>query len=241
MAEMHIKEQLIAFMSLVNEEVSSFVNDLSEAEKSETGSREKWAAKDVFSHLVFWGNHFNNQLTDARRGEKAPTAGDYTDEINDGVLYRHLEQPFSEALSAYAESFQQSKHIVADTTPDDLSSKGLYDYLNGRSILDMALGTFGWHVVFHISDHYLRKGQLEKAIALQEKYTEELRSFPDWEANAIYNLACFYAQIGEVKKVIANLKPAFLKRPDLIEWAKNDPDLDPLREDPAFIALFAKS
>jgi hypothetical protein len=61
------------------------------------------------------------------------------------------------------------------------------------------------------------------------------------EANAIYNLACFFALIGEKEKALNNLKTAFIARPDLIEWSKNDNDLDALREDSDFKALFSAS
>ena len=76
---------------------------------------------------------------------------------------------------------------------------------------------------------------------VQEKYTKKLRGFPTWEANAIYNLACFFTLIGEKENAIINLETAFIARPDLIEWSKNDNDLDALREDTDFKALFPAS
>ena len=68
-----------------------------------------------------------------------------------------------------------------------------------------------------------------------------LRDFPTWKTNAIYNLAFFFAQIGSKEKSINNLKTAFIIRPDLIEWAKNENDLDALRNGLDFKALFPAS
>ena len=198
----------------------------------------KWSAKDILSHLVFWGNHFNSQAEKAKSGEKVPLAGDYFDQVNDGVLIEHMEQPFSEALIELEGSFQKSTEILKSFSADDLNDKEKFEYLNGRTLIYRALGTLGWHITHHISDFYVKNGQVEKAIDLQEKYTKRLRDFPTWEASSIYNLACFFTLIGEKEKAIINLKTAFAARPDLIEWSKNDNDLDALREDTDFKALF---
>ena len=199
----------------------------------------KWSAKDILSHLVFWGSHFNSQAEKARNGEKVPQAGDYFDQVNDGVLIEHMEQPFSEALIELERSFQESTAILKSFSADELNDKEKFEYLNDRTLIDNALGTLGWHVSHHISDFYVKNGQIEKAIDLQEKYTKRLRGFPSWEANAIYNLACFFVLIGEKEKALINLESAFIIRPDLIEWSKNDNDLDAFREDTDFKALLS--
>ena len=65
-----------------------------------------------------------------------------------------------------------------------------------------------------------------------------LSAFPTWKANSIYNLACFYALNGMGKEAIEKLKVAFKERPELLEWSKQDSDMDPLREMPEYQALF---
>lgn len=236
-----LKDALMDFLKLIKNEIADFEQGLTEKQKEEKGSLEKWSAKDTLSHLVFWGNHFNSQAEKAKSGEKVPLAGDYLDQVNDGVLIEHMEQPFSEALIELKKSFQKSTEIIRSFSADELNDKENFEYLNGHTLIFCALGTFGWHITHHISDFYVKNEQIEKAIKFQEKYTMKLRDFPAWEANAIYNLACFFAQIGNKEKAINNLKTAFIIRPDLIEWAKNDTDLDPLRKDLDFKALFPAS
>jgi len=236
-----LKDALIEFLKLIVNEITAFEKGLTETQTKEKGSLKKWSAKDILSHLVFWGNHFNSQSEKAKNGEKVPLAGDYFDQVNDGVLIEHMEQSFSEALNELESSFQKSTEILKSFSADELNAKEKFEYLNGRTLIDSALGTLGWHVVHHISDFYVKNGQIEKAIALQEKYTKKLSGFPTWEANAIYNLACFFTMIGEKEKAINNLETAFIARPDLIEWSKNDNDLDALREDADFKALFPVS
>ena len=236
-----LKDAFFDFFELIKNEITAFEKGLTEEQKKGRGSLKKWSAKDILSHLVFWGNHFNSQAEKARNGEKVPQAGDYFDQVNDGVLIEHMDQPFSEALIELERSLQESTAIIKSFSADDLNDKEKFVYLNGRTLIDNALGTLGWHVSHHISDFYVKNGQIEKAIDLQEKYTKRLRGFPTWEANAIYNLACFFVLIGEKEKVIINLESAFLAQPDLIEWSKNDNDLDALREDADFKALFPAS
>jgi len=232
------KRELMELLAMVEGACGNFINYLTSEQKEEIGSLEKWSAKDVFSHLVFWGDHFNSQITHAKKNEKVPLAGDYVDQVNDGVLFKHLHQPFNEAKEAFERSFKASVELLNGYSAGELNDKDIYEYLNGRTILERALGTFCWHIGYHLSDFYLKDGQKGKAAALQETLTEKLRVFPSWKANAIYNLACFYAQTDEKGKAITHLKNAFITRPDFIEWAKQDSDLDPLRKEPDFIALF---
>jgi len=236
-----LKDALLDFLELIKNEIAAFERGLTEKQKGEKGSLRKWSAKDMLSHLVFWGNHFNSQIEKVKKGEEVPQAGDYLDQVNDGVLIEHMDQPFSEALIEFNRSFQESTAILKSFSADELNDKEKYEYLSSRSLLDSALGTLGWHIAHHISDFYVKNGQIEKAIALQEKYTKMVRYFPTWEANGIYNLACFFALIGEKEKAINNLRTSFITRPDLIELSKKDSDLDTLREDSNFKALFPTS
>ena len=57
---------------------------------------------------------------------------------------------------------------------------------------------------------------------------------------AIYNLGCFYARNGEADRAIAAVGEALPLIPSLVEWSKQDTDLDSLRDLPAFQALYEK-
>jgi hypothetical protein len=93
-----LKDDLMGFLDLIKNEMAVFEKGLTKKQKEKRGSLKKWSAKDILSHLVFWGNHFNSQAIKAKSDEKVPQAGDYYDQVNAGVLIEHMEQPFSEAL-----------------------------------------------------------------------------------------------------------------------------------------------
>ena len=54
-----------------------------------------------------------------------------------------------------------------------------------------------------------------------------------------YNLACVYALSGLKDKALPALKEAFALNPGLLEWSKQDSDLNSLRQEPEFLALFS--
>ena len=56
-------------------------------------------------------------------------------------------------------------------------------------------------------------------------------------ATPLYNLACCEALAGRKEDAIGHLRVAFERRPSLRDLAKEDTDLDPLRDDPRFREL----
>jgi tetratricopeptide (TPR) repeat protein len=55
----------------------------------------------------------------------------------------------------------------------------------------------------------------------------------DW-ADPYYNLACLYGRQGNIPKSLWNLKVALWMNKELKGWAKNDPDLEPVRSRPEY-------
>ena len=227
---MDIKTEMFTFLESIRAELSDLEGSLTPDEKARKGSLQSWSAKDMLAHLAFWNHNFNSQLEQGFAGQPIPKSGDYLDQVNDGVLYEHLEQPFDEALAEERAAYEHFRQIVAEVSPQDLQDAQKFEFLEGRSPLDRALGTYGYHTAAHISDYYIKHGQVERARALQESITKSLLGFPGWEANAAYNLGCFYALNGYKQEAIAKVKEAFEIKPDLVEWAKQDSDLEPLRD-----------
>jgi tetratricopeptide (TPR) repeat protein len=227
---MNLTTEMFELLESIREELDHLVQSLTPEEKARRGSLQGWSAKDMLVHLAFWNRHFNNQLEQGFAGQPIPKSGDYLDQINDGVLYEHLEQPFDEALAEEGAAFEHFRQIVAEVSPEDMQDAQKFEFLEGRSLLDRALGTYGYHTAAHISDYYIKHSQVERARALQESITKSLLGFPGWEANAAYNLGCFYSLNGYKEEAIAKVKEAFAIKPDLVDWAKQDSDLDALHD-----------
>jgi len=237
MENAQIKKEMLELFKSLRSELAGIVDNLNESQKQECGSLQKWGAKDMLVHLAFWGDHFNRQLEAVRAGQPVPEAGDYYEILNDGILLRNKDKSFEVARWEEEAVFDKSITLLETENPDDLVDPKKYAYMNGKTLLDRALGTECYHVAAHISDFYLKEGGYEKAARLQETYTSKLLDFPTWKANAYYNLACFYSLNGKKDMAISNLELAFKERPDLKDWSKKDRDIDPLREEKGYQAL----
>ena len=89
----------------------------------------------------------------------------------------------------------------------------------------------GWEVWAEFHPAY-EAGDYEQVI---ERARETLEA--SGYATPLYNLACCEALAGRKEDAIGHLRVAFERRPSLRALAKEDTDLDPLRDDPAFREL----
>lgn len=143
-----------------------------------------------------------------------------------------------EALKENEVIHEELLKIYDTFSAENLCDAKKYAWLEGRPMSDRVLGNLVWHPQSHIADFYVKRGNLDKAFTMQEALTEKLKEFPLWGATAFYNAACFYALNNIPAKAIPYLKTAFAQQPDLMEWARQDSDLDPLRELADFQELF---
>ena len=125
----------------------------------------------------------------------------------------------------------QFRQIVAEVSPEDMQDPQKYEFLEAVHYWTAPWVTYGYHTAAHISDYYIKHGQIERARALQENITpNRCLHFPGWEANAVYNLGCFYSaerfEDGSHREIEGKLSRS---SPTLWTGAKQDSDIDPLR------------
>jgi tetratricopeptide (TPR) repeat protein len=89
----------------------------------------------------------------------------------------------------------------------------------------------GWEVWAEFHPQY-EAGEYDAVIA-RARETLEASGY----ALPLYNLACCEALAGRKEDAIGHLQVAFERRPSLRDLAKEDSDLVPLRDDPAFREL----
>jgi mannose-6-phosphate isomerase-like protein (cupin superfamily) len=89
----------------------------------------------------------------------------------------------------------------------------------------------GWEVWAEFHTAY-EAGEYEAVIARAREALEA-----SGYASPLYNLACCEALAGHKDDAIGHLQLAFERRPSLRDLAREDTDLDPLRDEPAFREL----
>jgi tetratricopeptide (TPR) repeat protein len=81
-----------------------------------------------------------------------------------------------------------------------------------------------------------REGRYDEAIALMEADAEQHGEKPAF----LYNLACFEALGGRREQAVAHVVQAIEAAPRFARWAKEDSDLESIRDDPRFADALSK-
>jgi adenylate cyclase len=124
------------------------------------------------------------------------------------------------AAPVYRSLGQEDKAAEAERRGVALAERHLEDYPDNARAYFLATSA-----LYNLGRQNEAFAWIERAIAID----------PD-DASTRYNVACFYAQIGEIEKALDYLENSITSR----SWAQNDPELEPLRSHPRFIALMAK-
>jgi tetratricopeptide (TPR) repeat protein len=127
--------------------------------------------------------------------------------------------------------------------PDDHKA-----WYNRGNVLDdlgqneAAVASYNHALAIKPDDHYawnnrgvalLNLGQNEAAVA---SYDRALEIKPD-DHEAWYNKACYHALQNDPDRALSALKRVIELDPECREWAKDDTDFDPIRQDPRFQTL----
>ncbi len=227
--------------------LESTLVELHAAHPDEVGTLEHWSVKDTLAHIVAWQTRWVDWLEPLAQGrpvdENGPRHLNYTDaeenarnaEIFSENLMRSWDEVVGESRRVYAR-FLELAPLLSE---DDFSNPRRFAWAKGRPFWRRISSTFYWHPQAHVMEACLARGEAERGMAVASGFAHQVRDDETLEeqGGALYNLACFYARLGKAREAIASLKPAFALNPDLIEWCKQDHDLDSLRDLPEFREL----
>jgi hypothetical protein len=214
--------------------------DLSAAQREAVGTAESWSAKDTLAHFTFWERNTADRVAAARQGATPPQLGE-ENAVNGEVFEAQRERSWDEVIADADTAYAALTAEVRAADAALLTDPERFAWQGGRPLTLSVLGNGFWHPLEHMSRFYLAHGNLERATTLQQGVAlsdAAMRWFPGGRGTALYNLACFYATTAQPEQALALLPEALSLSPDLVEWSKQDSDLDSLRDDPAFQALY---
>jgi tetratricopeptide (TPR) repeat protein len=237
---MDIKPKITHLLEWTIEQELSFIAELSEAEKSATGTYEHWAIKDTLAHIAAWKIHITENLALAYNNQTPVNIEDY-EAVNKEIFEAHHRLPWTVIEHGIQAANANLMARLQRISEEDLCDPQRFAWQEGQPLWRGIAGNSFFHPLTHLATLFIERGKPERARRMLKeaaRLAEETDRSPEWRGAAIYNLACCYAQTGFTELAIENLKTAFEIQPDLIEWSKKDPDLDSIRQQPAYQALY---
>lgn len=244
MSNAPMKPRILSLLEFARRQEQQMVNGLSDAEPSAKGALDSWEARDFLVNILLWKRLQTQKLATALRGEQPPVWRDaqVAHQINRQAFLDYENHDFQQILTEAVRVYEALIAQVESMSEEELTEPDRYDWQEGEPLWGETLGNGLWHPCHQLTNFYLHSGRREQALQLQEALLESIRQTelpPEDLGVAMYNQACIYATNGWPQKALQLLPEALRLRPTLIEWSKHDTDLDGLRTDPAFQAIFA--
>jgi hypothetical protein len=193
-----------------------------------------WSPKDHQAHLTAWKGIQAERIRANTRGVDPPFIGRETDEINAELQATRAETPWSAVVTEADAVTDELEREIRDAGPAALvESGGLIGGIFGNGS-SHAMTHFGRLLEANIGVDAARVAAFVDA---QERALSS-EGIPDSDRGVgLYNLACAHAVAGRLDRARPLLPIAFRLRPDLVEFAQEDPDLIELRDELATLAI----
>jgi tetratricopeptide (TPR) repeat protein len=216
-----------------------YLDFVSEGERHATGTLEQWAPKDRISHITYWRRRVVESLSYLSRGQNPPEYPGY-EECNRQNFEETKDQSIQALLREADQVLSAFPLVLARFSEEDFRNPDYHPHLKDSTLLAYAINYGYIHPLYHLTEAYLKLGNINRVNQLQDKMVEDVTGIDDspWSFGTVYyDRACFYTLTGEREQALEFLAKSFSLHPDLIKWARDDDDLVSLREDPGFQAL----
>lgn len=187
-----------------------------------------WSPKDHQAHLTAWKGIQAERIRANRLGQDPPFVGRETDEINAELQATRAETPWPAVVAEADAVTAELEREIRDAGPAALvESGGLIGGIFGNGS-SHGMTHFGWLVEAGIG---VDQARVAAFVDAQERLLSA-EVIPDFDRGVgLYNLACAHAVAGRLDRARPLLPIAFRLRPDLVDFAKEDPDLVELRDE----------
>lgn len=187
-----------------------------------------------------WWRVRNADLINAVRAG-GPVPPPVEDDAQNELIYRaSRDRPAADILAEARTSWDRLSEAIEACSEADLLRP--YPHADGRALWESVPGHGHGHLAQHLMFWYLETGD-EASAEKAQVWVRELESGASasqrQRAFATYNLACFYGRVGRAAVALPLLRESLEGAPELVELARKDPDLDPIRSDGEVAALLA--
>ncbi len=192
---------------------------------------DRWTAKDHLAHLAVWREEAAALLDAVRAGTAIPEGTQEEVERNAQIFLENRDRPASQVLARAGASYDRLRRAVEACSDEDLLKPRPAG--GAARVWELVPGHGEGHTGQHLVYWHLERGDWAAAEQVARRVHEvETAAFDDprRRAAATYNLGCFYAVTGRPQEALRLVQRAFELHPELAAWARQDPDLEPIRD-----------
>jgi hypothetical protein len=234
------KMLLLDLLKQAHEMEMNFVDALSGQEHARIGTLEDWSAKDVISHIAAWKTRMADNLLAVSEG-RTPTRTEDLDRENAILFEEYHDKTWDEVLRMTVGAFQRVVAQVEALGEQELVSCEILPWQGERPLWRLIIGSGYIHPIAHMAEFHRNRGNREQAGKMIGEMARSMVGLDDgsvWQGDVKYNLACHYSLLGAKAKAIRELQESLVLNPGLIDWSKEDPDLDAIRGEPEYQAIY---
>ena len=237
---MERKTLLLDLLKQAREMEMNFVGALSSQERARIGTLEDWSAKDVVCHNAAWKARMADNLL-AVSEARSPTQTEDVNHQNALFFHEHHGKTWDEALRMASGAFQRVVAQIDALREQELDSCEKFPWQGDRPLWRLIVGNSYIHPIAHMAEFHRNRGDREQAgkmIGEMARSMAALDDSPVWQGDVRYNLACHYSLLGAKAEAIRELRESLVLDPGLKDWSKEDPDLDGIRGEPEYQAIY---
>ena len=238
---MERKTLLLDLLRQTHELEINFVDTLSDPERARIGALEDWSAKDVISHITARKDLAVDGLC-AISEARSPIEVEDLDRENALWFKEYHDKPWEEVLGLAAQTLQRLTAQVASFDEQGLAKlERFFSWQRERPLWRLIVGSGCIHPIGHMVEFYRNRGRREQAGRMFDGIVRPmvgLDETPAWQGEVKYTLACMHSLLGAKAEAIRELRGALALNPGFTDLAKQDPDLDAIRGEPEYQAIY---
>ncbi len=219
-----------------------FIDALPEPSRAGHGSPEAWSAKDLQDHLTAW----KHQTVLRLRGDPSAVieaSDEDTDRINAVFFEASASQSWNAVLHDAHATHVDLNQALSRLSDAELADPERFPWQDGLPLWRRLAGTLLLHPWMHMAEHALERGDPQAAVNEAEAMLEHLERVcrhTQLDGFAALQHGLHLRRAGDTDRALDRLGSALSMRPDLVEWSKQDSDLESLRSDDRLAAMYAQ-